>query len=61
MLRRMQEIDPKVRLVFSSGYLDPELRTQLLKMGAKDFVQKPNNPQLISAKIRGVLDREKSS
>ena len=60
MLKKMQEIDPKVRVIFSSGYLDPDLRTLLLEKGATDFIQKPHNPELISTKIREVLDREKS-
>jgi len=54
--KKMKETDPKVRVVLCSGYLDPHTKSERLKEGAKDFVQKPYVPEEILTRIRGVLD-----
>ncbi|MEK6571246.1 MAG: PAS domain S-box protein, partial [Bacteroidota bacterium] len=54
--RQMKEINPKVKVIIASGYLDPNAKSELLKHGAKDFVQKPYEPNEILEKIREVLD-----
>lgn len=38
---KMKEIDPKVKTIMASGYLDPNLKAEMLRAGAADFVQKP--------------------
>ena len=48
--------DPKVKVVLASGYLEPQYRSELLKTGAKDFVQKPYDPNEVLKKIRAILD-----
>ncbi|MDE3058942.1 MAG: response regulator, partial [Bacteroidota bacterium] len=54
----MRQINPDVSVIFASGYLDPELKTQIIKDGAKDFVQKPYEPETITKRIREVIDRK---
>jgi FixJ family two-component response regulator len=49
-----------VKVVFASGYLDPDLKAQILKSGAIDFVQKPYDPDDIIKHIRQVIDSSKS-
>ncbi len=56
--RQMKEIKPKVKVIIASGYLDPNAKSELLKHGAKDFVQKPYEPNEILEKIREVLDTQ---
>jgi len=56
----MKEIRPKVNVIFASGYLDPGLKAEILKGGARDFVQKPYDPNEIMKRIREVIDRNKS-
>ena len=56
---KMKEINRDVRVILCSGYLDPHTRSERLKEGAKDFVQKPYVPDEILSRIRGVLDVKK--
>jgi PAS domain S-box-containing protein len=56
----MKELHPSVKVVFASGYLDPELKAEILKSGAIDFVQKPYDPDDIIKHIRQVIDGIKS-
>jgi two-component system cell cycle sensor histidine kinase/response regulator CckA len=51
VFRRMKEMNPKVRCILASGYFDPDLRAQMVKEGAVDFVQKPYVPNVILARI----------
>jgi PAS domain S-box-containing protein len=48
--------DPSVKVILVSGYLEPQFKAELLKSGAKGFVQKPYTPADVLKKIREVLD-----
>lgn len=54
--QKMKEINPRVKSILASGYLDPNLRADMIKAGAKDFVQKPYIPEIILARIREVIN-----
>jgi PAS domain S-box-containing protein len=56
MFQQMKEIDSAVRVILASGYFDPNLKMDLLKAGAKDFIQKPYVPDNILRRIREVID-----
>ena len=56
LFTRIRELDPSSRIVLASGYLDPELRSHLMALGAKAFLQKPYQPTDILRVIRGVID-----
>jgi DNA-binding NtrC family response regulator len=56
----MKNLHPEVKVVFAIGYLDPELKAEILKSGAIDFVQKPYDPDEIIKHIRDVIDSGKS-
>ncbi len=49
--RRMREMNPNIRCILASGYFDPDLRLDMIKEGALDFVQKPYVPNVILARI----------
>ncbi len=53
----MKELSPQVNVIFASGYLDPGLKAEILKGGARDFIQKPYDPDEVIKRIRVVLDR----
>ncbi len=53
---RLREINPDIKVILVSGYLDAELKTELLKAGARAFLQKPYVPGEVLRIIREVLD-----
>jgi two-component system cell cycle sensor histidine kinase/response regulator CckA len=56
VLQKMKELEPKVKCILASGYLDPDLKLQMIQDGAVDFVQKPYVPHLILTRIRNTID-----
>jgi PAS domain S-box-containing protein len=56
MFQQMKELDAGVKVILASGYFDPNLKMDLLKAGAKDFIQKPYVPDTILRRIREVID-----
>ena len=52
----MKDIDPNVKIILASGYLEPNMKSNLLRSGAKEFIQKPYSTNLVLRKIREVLD-----
>ena len=48
--------DPEIKVILASGYLEPQFKSELLKSGAKAFLQKPYAPDEVLKKIREVLD-----
>lgn len=56
---KMKEISPDVKVILASGYFSPQVKSELLKSGAKDFIQKPYNPPEILALIHRMLNEQK--
>lgn len=52
----LQKIDPKVRVILASGFIEPDLREQLLTAGVLDVVAKPFVPDELLQKVRAGLD-----
>jgi PAS domain S-box-containing protein len=57
VFQRLLEINPSVRFVLTSGYIDPEQKAEVLAMGAKHVLQKPYTPQDLLLKVRDALDQ----
>jgi len=53
--RRMKAINPSVRCILASGYFDPDLRADMIKEGALDFVQKPYIPNVILSYVTAAI------
>lgn len=53
--RRMKEINPAVCCILASGFFDPDLRSDMIKEGALDFVQKPYVPNVILSHINAAI------
>lgn len=56
---RMKESRPGVRAILASGYLEPAVRSEMLKAGVLDTIQKPYDFNELLAKIRSVIGPSK--
>ncbi|MCI0559482.1 MAG: ATP-binding protein, partial [Nitrososphaera sp.] len=52
----MVSINPHVKVIFASGYLDPNIKADLNKARAKAFIQKPYDTDEILRRVRDVID-----
>ena len=56
---KMREMNPELKGILASGFFNPDVRTEIIKSGAKDFIQKPYNSEQIVAMIRNLLNETK--
>ncbi|MBI4418124.1 MAG: PAS domain S-box protein [Ignavibacteriales bacterium] len=56
LFQELKSISPDVKVILASGYLEPDIRSEALKAGVKDFIQKPYFPEEILQRIRMILD-----
>ncbi|UCD80859.1 MAG: response regulator, partial [Desulfobacterales bacterium] len=54
---RLKEIDPRVRVLFSSGYSLDGMANDILKNGSVGFIQKPFDIKKLSQNVRRALKR----
>jgi CheY-like chemotaxis protein len=54
----MKEINPDVKVVFASGFMSLETKSELLREGAKGFILKPYNLNEVLQIVREVLDEK---
>ena len=52
---KMKETRPGVRAIVASGYLEPTIRSEMLKAGVIDTIQKPYDFNDLLAKIRSII------
>ena len=52
---RLKEMDPRVKVLFSSGYTMGSVANDILKQGSHSFIQKPFDLKKISHKVRQAL------
>lgn len=57
---RMKQIKPSVRAIVASGYLEPTTRSEILKAGVIDTIQKPYDFRELLVKIRSVIGNAQS-
>jgi CheY-like chemotaxis protein len=55
---KMKESRPGVRAIIASGYLEPTIRSEMLKAGVIDTIQKPYDFNDLLEKIRSVMGTE---
>jgi PAS domain S-box-containing protein len=56
--KRMKALNPNVRIIVASGYLDPEAKQEMVNGGVHEFVHKPYLATELTSKVRDVLDRD---
>ena len=52
---KLKEIDPDVKVLVQSGYIQQKEAQDVLKSGALGFLQKPYRMQELAAKIRSIF------
>ena len=55
---KMKEIDPKIRVLLSSGYDINTEATEIMERGCDGFIQKPFTFRNLSQKMRGILEKK---
>ena len=58
VLKQIKHINPRIKFIVASGYVEPTEKSEILKSGASDFIQKPYVPNEMLRKIRQVLDEK---
>ncbi|HEY2986134.1 MAG TPA: response regulator [Candidatus Binatia bacterium] len=57
VFQRLKEINPDLKAIATSGYIDPDLKERMLQDGVKAVVSKPFPPVEMLKVIRSVIDR----
>ncbi|MEO8169191.1 MAG: ATP-binding protein, partial [bacterium] len=55
-IERMKRLKPDLKCVLVSGYLDPEVRSDIERSKVNDIIEKPYLPRDILKRIREILD-----
>jgi len=55
---RMKKINPELKGILASGYFHPNVKEEIIKSGADNFVQKPYNTPEIVAMLHRMLEEE---
>ncbi|MGB2870128.1 MAG: response regulator, partial [Bacteroidota bacterium] len=58
VVREMKRLKPDIKIIVASGFVDPNQRSELFKLGAKDVIMKPYEQTEVLEKVRSVLDEE---
>jgi len=53
--KKIKAVTPQVRMILASGYLEPNVKSEIFKGGVKDFIQKPYLPDEVLKKVRDAL------
>ena len=56
---KMREINPEVKGILASGFFNPDVRVEIIKSGAMDFITKPYNSAQIITAVREALHKAK--
>ena len=59
VLRKMKHINPEIRFILASGYLEQVQKSAIFELGAKDILQKPYEFDKMLVSVREVLDAKK--
>jgi PAS domain S-box-containing protein len=56
LIGELRAINPNIAVVVASGVLDPDVKTELMKSGVTEFIQKPYRPDALLLTLRHILD-----
>ncbi len=52
----LREIDPDVKMILTSGYLDEQVKSSFVEGGVKDFIVKPYAAETLLRSVRQALE-----
>jgi CheY-like chemotaxis protein len=55
VLRQIRQVTPDAKVILSSGFVESGVREEMIRAGAKEFIQKPYVAQHIVAMIRNII------
>jgi CheY-like chemotaxis protein len=58
LFRHIKEINPAAKVILTSGFVDPKVRTELLSSGLREIIIKPYTLADLLVKTRKVLDTD---
>ncbi|MBK8869575.1 MAG: response regulator [Elusimicrobia bacterium] len=61
LARRFAKLYPKTKVLFLSGYMESDMRNNILKEVQSSFLAKPFRPRDLVLKVRGVIDGSSDS
>ena len=56
VFRKIRAINPDAKIIFASGFFDPETKSEMYKAGLKCFIQKPYLQDEVLRKVRQTID-----
>jgi|GEM_PF-193654 len=59
VMKQIRKRNPQVRTVFTSGYISPKIRSEMIQMEVHQWISKPYKPAAVLKAIREVLDSTK--
>jgi two-component system, cell cycle sensor histidine kinase and response regulator CckA len=58
VLLKIKNENPDVKVVIASGYLEPELKSEIDRAGVKYFLSKPYRPDEVVRTLQSLIERE---
>jgi CheY-like chemotaxis protein len=55
VIRIMKELNRQAKIIVTTGYLEPELKSELFAFGVKDYIQKPYSVDSVLEKLQSVM------
>jgi two-component system cell cycle sensor histidine kinase/response regulator CckA len=55
VMLRMKDENPRVNIVVTSGYIEPELKTRFIQAGVRHFIDKPYTAEAIIEKLQELI------
>jgi PAS domain S-box-containing protein len=56
VIRALKEENPLVKIIVATGYLEPELKSELFQAGVKDYIQKPYLVKDLLEKLTSIVE-----
>jgi CheY-like chemotaxis protein len=60
VMHQLKEQNPGVSIIITTGYLEPELKSQLFRAGVKDCIYKPYVVGDLVEKVRSLIERSRT-